>query len=65
MDGYSTDIIEILSKASQRGNGIITPSLTTKMKGTNFFGKSFDKYSKYFPKAGKDGFVEFSTMSPE
>lgn len=65
VNGYSTDIMDIFSRASQRGNGIITPSLTTKMKGTNIFGTSFDKYSKYFPKADKGGFVEFANMTPE
>ena len=64
IDGYSTDIIELLAKASNKGNGIITPSLTTKMKGTNIFGKSYNKYSKYFP-LGADDYVEFSEMTPK
>lgn len=65
VDGYSTDVMEMLVNASKRGEGIVTPSLTTKMKGTNIFGKSYDKYSKYFPKSNNLGFVEFSKMTPE
>lgn len=64
VDGYSTDIIEMLANASKRGNGIVTPSLTTKMKGTNILGKSYNKYSKYFPEGNKE-FVRFSDMTPE
>lgn len=65
VDGYSTDIMEMLVNASKRGEGIVTPSLTTKMKGTNIFGKSYNKYSKYFPKSDNLGVVEFSKMTPE
>lgn len=65
VDGYSTDIMEMFANASKRGNGIVTPSLTTKMKGINIFGKSYNKYSKYFPKSDNSGFVEFSEMTPE
>lgn len=64
VDGYSTDIIEMLTNASKKGNGIVTPSLTTRMKGTNTFGKSYNKYSKYFS-TNNNGFVEFSDMTPE
>ena len=65
VDGYSTDIIEMLANASKRGNGIVTPSLTTRMKGTNIFGNSYNKYSKYFPEGNNEGFVEFSNMTPQ
>lgn len=64
VDGYSTDIMEILARASKRNNGIVTPSLTTKIKGTNILGKSYNKYSKYFPEGNKE-FVKFSDMTPE
>lgn len=64
VNGYSTDIIEMFANASKRGNGIVTPSLTTRMKGTNIFGKSYNKYSKYFPEGNNEGFVEFSNMTP-
>ena len=65
VEGYSTDIMEMLVNASKRGEGIVTPSLTTKMTGTNIFGKSYNKYSKYFPKSNNLGLVEFSKMTPE
>lgn len=64
VDGYSTDIMEILARASKRNNGIVTPSLTTKIEGTNILGKSYNKYSKYFPESNKE-FVKFSDMTPE
>ena len=64
VDGYSTDIMEILARASKRNNGIVTPSLTTKIEGTNILGKSYNKYSKYFPEGNKE-FVKFSDMTPE
>lgn len=64
VDGYSTDIMEILARASKRNNGIVTPSLTTKIEGTNILGKSYNRYSKYFPEGNKE-FVKFSDMTPE
>lgn len=64
VEGYSTDIMEILARASKRNNGIVTPSLTTKIEGTNILGKSYNKYSKYFPEGNKE-FVKFSDMTPE
>lgn len=64
VDGYSTDIMEILARASKRGNGIVTPSLTTKIKGTNILGTSYSKYSKYFPNSNNE-FANFSDMTPE
>lgn len=54
----------MLTNASKKGNGIVTSSLTTRMKGTNTFGKSYNKYSKYFS-TNNNGFVEFSDMTPE
>lgn len=56
--------MEILARASKRSNGIVTPSLTTKIEGTNILGKSYNKYSKYFPKSNEE-FVKFSDMTPE
>lgn len=60
--GYSTDIMELFKS---RGFGTSTPSLTTKLDGLNTYGKSFNKYKKYFGKPNEDGFVKYADMTPE
>lgn len=64
IEGYSTDIMELLSSMGKKGKAIVQPSLTTRMSGVNSLGKSFSKYKKYFPKSNNE-FMNFSEMTPE
>ena len=64
--GYSTDIMEQLASLNKHNYLQSLPSVTTKINGTNVFGKNFDsKYKKYFGKPNEDGEVKFSDMTPE
>lgn len=61
IEGYSTDIMELFNNKKL---GEVTPSLTTRLDGTNTYGKTWGKYKKYFG-TPKDNYVKFSDMTPE
>lgn len=64
--GYSTDIMEQLATINKHKRLQTLPSATTKINGTNVFGKNFDsKYKKYFGEPNEDGVVSFLDMTPE
>lgn len=66
VEGYSTDIMEQLASINKHRYIQSLPSVTTRINGTNIFGKNFDsKYKKYFGEANEDGEVSFLDMAPE
>lgn len=65
ISGYSTDIVEQFNALAKKGKGIVQPSLTTRMKGTNIFGKNFDEFKEYFTEIQPNGEALFSNMTNE
>lgn len=62
--GYSTDIYPTMRNYAQKGYGYMEKSATTRITGTNTYGKSYNKLKDYFKYKGSD-YVHFKDMTPE
>lgn len=63
--GYSTDVVEQFNKMANKGQGIVTPSLTTRMIGVNNHGTNFAVFKPYFTHIESNGKALFKNMTDE
>lgn len=63
--GYSTDIYPTMQRYANKGFGRLEESATTRINGTNMYGKSYGQIKNYFGTPDWLGNLQFKDMTPE
>lgn len=63
--GYSTDIYPTMQKYADKGFGHLEKSATTRIDGTNMYGRSYAQIKNYFGTPDDVGSLRFKDMTPE
>ncbi len=65
--GYSTDINPTMYRLAKNNKGFVTPSVTTRINGTNTVGETYKKFGlkRYFGEPDNEANVFFKDMTPE